>query len=578
MQSVDVTTLIAICNDLQTHWVPARVEQVYQCDRYTICLALRTLKKRSWLTICWHPQAARLCIGNPPPRTPDTFTFSDQLRHQLNGFALINLKMISPWERVVNLQFAKRPGDEPIWHLFVEIMGKYSNVILTDSRQQIITVAHQVNASQSTVRTVQTGQKYELPPALTGTFPKVEELQQRWQERVSLIPGELQKQLLNSYRGLSPAVAYSLLQEANLSPQQTTNTLTQKNWDNLYSLWQNWLKILSTANFKPGYTQKGYTVLGWKIIKEVNNIQILVNDYYSSKINQEKFKQLRHQLQQKIKSSLKKLYNKAQNFQQKIQQSSEAEQYRQEGDLLMAHSHLWKPGMLSITLNDFETGKPVKIPLSPEKNAIQNAQLLYKKHQKLRRAKAAVTPLLHEVQEEINYLEQVEDSLQQIDVYNSLEDLQTLEEIKQELIQQNYLASSSQQSANIRQESQPYQHKTPSGFEVWIGRNNRQNDHLTFRTAGDYDLWFHTQETAGSHVLLRLEPGAKPDEADLSCAANWAAYYSRARQSEQVPVVYTEPKYVYKPKGAKPGMVIYKRERVLWGKPHKIPYYLKNQQ
>ncbi len=126
-------------------------------------------------------------------------------------------------------------------------------------------------------------------------------------------------------------------------------------------------------------------------------------------------------------------------------------------------------------------------------------------------------------------------------------------------------------------ESQPYQHKTPSGFELWIGRNNRQNDRLTFRTAGDYDLWFHTQESAGSHVLLRLEPGAKPDEADLNCAANWAAYYSRARQSEQVPVVYTEPKYVYKPKGAKPGMVIYKREKVLWGKPHKIQAYLKNQ-
>ena len=112
---------------------------------------------------------------------------------------------------------------------------------------------------------------------------------------------------------------------------------------------------------------------------------------------------------------------------------------------------------------------------------------------------------------------------------------------------------------------------------MWIGRNNRQNDRLTFRTAGDYDLWFHTQESAGSHVLLRLEPGAKPNEADLNCAADWAAYHSRARQSEQVPVVYTEPKYVYKPKGAKPGMVIYKREKVLWGKPHKIQCYLKNQ-
>ncbi len=577
MQSVDVTTLTAICGDLQSHWLPAKVEQVYQRDTHTIFMALRTLKKRSWLTISWHPQAARLCIGDPPPRIPDTFTFSDQLRHQLNGFALIDLKMISPWERVVDLQFGKRPGDQPVWHLFVEIMGKYSNVILTDNKQQIITVAHQVNANQSTVRTVQTGQAYQLPPALMGTFPKIEEDLKRWQERVSWIPGSLKKQLLNSYRGLSPTVAVYMIEEAGLQPQESTETLTEKNWSQLYQLWQFWLNSLEIKNFEPGYTEQGYTVLGWGISDKTINIQTLINDYYSKEINQEKFKQLKHQLQQKLKSCLKKLYNKANNFKQKMEQSSEADEYRQQGDLLMAHSHLWEPGMNSMTVKDFETEKPIKIPLNPEKNAIQNAQLCYKKHQKLKRAKDAVEPLLKEVQEEINYLEQVEDSLQQIDNYHSREDLQTLQEIKEELIQQNYLPSRSQPTPNSPDESQPYQHITPSGFEVWIGRNNRQNDRLTFRTAGDYDLWFHTQESAGSHVLLRLEPGAVPNDIDLHCAADWAAYYSRARQSEQVPVVYTEPKHVYKPKGAKPGMVIYKRERVLWGKPHKIQSYLKNQ-
>ncbi|MEA5510517.1 NFACT RNA binding domain-containing protein [Crocosphaera sp. UHCC 0190] len=576
MQPVDVTTLTALCYDIQTHWIPARIEQVYQRDRHTIFLALRTLKKRAWLTISWHPQGARLCMGNPPPKTPDTFTFSDQLRHQLNGYALIALEMISPWERVVDLQFSKRPGDPIIWHLFIEIMGKYSNVILTDANQQIVTVAHQVNQNQSSVRTVQTGQRYELPPALTGTLPKLEESQQRWQERVSLVPGELQKQLLNSYRGLSPSVARLMIQEANLELQQSTVILTQENWDKLFVLWQTWLKILDRKEFKPGYTETGYTVLGWGIIKPETDLQTLINHYYTGQLNQENFKQLRHQLLQKLIALLKKLYLKANTFKQRLNQSAEADKYRKEADLVMAHLHQWEPGMKSIILNDFETGEPVKIFLNPEKNGVQNAQYLYKQHQKLKRAKTAVEPLLEEVKSEINYLEQVEASLHQLDKYQSSEDLQTLEEIRDELIQQNYLTSA-QRSPNITDESQPYQHKTPSGFEVWIGRNNRQNDRLTFRTAGDYDLWFHTQESAGSHVLLRLEPGAKPDEADLHCAADWAAYYSRARQSEQVPVVYTEPKYVYKPKGAKPGMVIYKRERVLWGKPHKIQLYLKNQ-
>lgn len=168
-------------------------------------------------------------------------------------------------------------------------------------------------------------------------------------------------------------------------------------------------------------------------------------------------------------------------------------------------------------------------------------------------------------------MEQVEASLNQIERYNHPEDLQTLEEIREELIEENYLSDPQQRTSPSKDEFHPYRYSTPSGFEVWIGRNNRQNDQLTFKVATDYDIWFHTQEIAGSHVLLRLEPGSVPDEADLQTAANWAAYYSRARQSEQVAVVYTEPKYVYKPKGAKPGMVVYKREKILWGYPHNLP-------
>jgi len=229
--------------------------------------------------------------------------------------------------------------------------------------------------------------------------------------------------------------------------------------------------------------------------------------------------------------------------------------------------------MKAIALEDFETVEPINIPLNPEKNGLQNAQFLYKQHQKLKRAKNAVEPLLQEVVAEIGYLEQVEESLDRLESYTHPEDLQTLEEIREELIQQNYLEASQQRLRNLDDESKPYRYRTPAGFELWIGRNNRQNDRLTFRMAGDYDIWLHTQEIAGSHVLLRLEPGTVADEEDLQFAANWAAYFSRARGSEQVPVVYTKPKNVYKPKGAKPGMVVYKHEKILWGYPDKIKTY-----
>lgn len=570
MQPVDYTTLMASCEELNRDWIPSRIEQIYQRDRFTICLALRTLKAKPWLTICWHPEAARINIGDPPPRVKDTFTFSDQLRHQLNGLALTGIKAIAPWERVLDLQFAQRPGEPALWHLYVEIMGKYSNVILTDGSQQIITPARQISTAQSSVRPIQTGQLYEVPPALTGTTPKLEEPFARWQERVSLVPGQLKRQLLKSYRGLSPKIAVEIAIAAGLSPQQKIDTLQPEQWQELFSYWQKWLMILEQKQFDPGWLDSGYTVLGWKKTESVAQVQTLLNRYYTDEINRQQFKQLHHQLNQKLTNLLRKLNVKANTFRQRLEQSADAESYRHQGDLLMAHLHELQPGMRSITLKDFETSKPVKIKLNPEKNPAQNAQAVYKQSQKLKRAKDAVVPLLAEVDAEINYLSQVQTSLNQLQNQKqtgSTEDLQALAEIKAELIQQGYLVAERQESNKVDRDSQPYRYTAPSGYEIWVGRNNRQNDILTFRTAVEYDLWFHTQEIPGSHILLRLDPGAIPSEADLQFTADLAAYYSQARESEQVPVIYTEPKHVYKPKGAKPGMVIYKQETVIWGKP-----------
>jgi predicted ribosome quality control (RQC) complex YloA/Tae2 family protein len=569
MQPVDFTTLTATCSELRANWLPSRTEQVYQRDRYTIAIALRTLKQRDWLQISWHPQAAHICIGDPPPRSPDTFTFSQQLIHQLGGLALVAIEAIAPWERVIDLQFARRPGESALYHVYAEIMGKYSNVILTDASNIIITAAHQVSQQQSSVRPIQTGQPYETPPKLTGTVPSLSESQERWQERVSLVPGAIKRQLLRSYSGLSAALLELMLLEANIAPETSTDTLNSKDWQRLFQRWQEWLQALDSKKFQPAWTKDGYTVMGWGGVEKVKDIQELLNRYYSHQIDQQLFSQLRHQLSQKLNNILAKLRHKAQTFKTRLQQSDQADEYRQKADLLMAYLQNWEPGMKEIILADFDTNLPVAIALLPDKNAVQNAQSLYKQHQKLKRARAAVEPLLLEVQTEIEYLEQVEAAIAQIDTYQTAEDLRALEEIREELIGQKYLEDPEyrSRSANEAPSNNFHRYLTPSGFEVLIGRNNRQNDQLTFRVAGDYDLWFHAQEIPGSHLLLRLEPGAVAEAADLQFVANLAAYYSRARQSDQVPVVYTQLKHVYKPKGAKPGIAIYKQESILWGKP-----------
>lgn len=583
MQPVDFTTLTAACSELRAQWLPARLEQVYQRDRFTVSLALRTMKGRGWIDLSWHPVAARICVGDPPPRIPDTFTFSEQLRHQLSGLALVSIAPVSSWERVIDLQFAKRPGESALWHLYAEIMGKYSNVILTAQDNLVVTCAHQVSAKQSTVRPIQTGQPYEMPPSLTDAVPSLSESQNRWQSRISLVPGQLHRNLLKNYRGLSKALIFSMIRSASLDPEQSTDSLNPDQWQQLFQRWLYWLQCLENSKFHPSFTPQGYTVIDWPTPENVgavscppsdssiSSVQELLNSYYTGQINQEVFAQLRHQLTQKLNNVLAKLRLKANTFKERLQQSADADTHKSQADLLMANLQYWEPGMKSISLPDFETEKPVIIPLNPEKNAVQNAQAIYKKHQKLKRARIAVEPLLAAVQEEIDYLEQVEVALSVLETYRNTQDLQTLAEIREELIQQKYLDVPDYRSTDKNAAIEFHRYQTPSGFELLIGRNNRQNDQLTFRTANDYDLWFHTLEIPGSHALLRLKPGTVAEETDLQFAADMTAYYSRARHSEQVPVVYTEPKYVYKPKGAKPGMVVYKQERIVWGRPQQAP-------
>ncbi|EDX85158.1 Fibronectin-binding protein A domain protein [Synechococcus sp. PCC 7335] len=585
MQPVDYTTLSAARAGLRAHWLPARCEQVYQRDQYTLFIALRTIEEKGWLAISWHPQAARIHMASPPPRQPDTFTFSQQLKHQLGGLALTQINVLSPWERVLDLQFAQRPDEPALWHLYVEIMGKYSNVILTTADKLIVTAAHQVSEQRSSVRPIQTGRPYVHPPRIRGKLPSLAEGFEDWRDRISLIPGKLKKMLVKASSGVSSSVATQLIWSADLSVDIRTSELTEDNWQRLFKAWQHWLSCLSTETFAAATIETGgYTVLSDLLVNSdqvvlypVQNEQTLLEDYYRYQFNQEAFRRLHHQLSQTLRHRQAKLKQKANTFTARLQQSDQAEAYRRQADLLMAHLSKWQVGMSEIELRDFDSDQPVVISLNPEKNAVQNAQALYKKHQKLKRSRIAIMPLLAEVKAEIDYLNQVEDSLLQVPAYQSEADLKALEETYLELIAQGYLRDTSGRSPSTQAAQAKSRHRedivdfrrytVPQGLEILIGRNNSQNEQLTFKQASDYDLWFHAQEIPGSHVLLRLNAGEVPTDETLQLAASFAAYYSRARQSDQVPVVYTEPKNVYKPKGALPGMVIYKHEQVLWGQP-----------
>jgi predicted ribosome quality control (RQC) complex YloA/Tae2 family protein len=587
MQPADLTTLVALSHELNEVCVPARLEQVHQSDRHTIHLQLRTLDKKLWLLLCWHPQAARLHLCAPPPKNPDTFTFSQQILHQVAGFALVSVNLTSQWERVIDLQFAKRPDDEVQWHLYLEAMGKYSNAILVNANGEIVTAAHQVSSKQSRVRPIQTGDRYELPPALLEAIPNLSESFDSWRDRLILIPKEIKRNLLSNYRGVSSSLVRSLLAIADLDGDKNVAALTFTEWEALYRAWQIWLTCIDKKQFFPHLEGKGYALIAPQnlVSEKKGDKPLSVNDfcdrYYSQQTGQIAFQQLHQQISQSIQNQLAKLTIKENEFLDRLKLSTLADDFKNKADLLMAHLQKWKIGMKAIALTDFHSGDSISIPLDPTMNAVQNAQSFYRKHQKQKRAAIAIAPLLASVQQEIAYLEQVSTAVSLLE-QSELSDLQ---EIRAELAQQGYLkvtAEYAPRTKNISKNNNKGGHKnkgkqdeipnchrftTPNGFEIWVGRNNYQNDLISFRIAGEYDLWLHAQEISGSHVLLRLPAGAIADDQDLQIAANYAAYYSRARQSDQVPVVCTTPKYVFKPKGAKPGMVVYTHEKIIWGQP-----------
>lgn len=570
MQPFDLTTLIAVRHALCQRVLPARLEVLQQSDLWTLHLGLRTLRSWEWVTLSWHPRAARAHGCAPVPKEPDPFQFSQQI-HKIRGLALIDIVQTDPWERVLDWQFASRPGEAPRWHLYLEITGKYSNIALVSDRNEIVACGHGVSEKQSSVRPVQPGLAYQPPPPLQQAVPKLDETFASWQERLNWPPTPMGKHVLRSYRGLSRVLTEAMLHQAEIAPSTLNADLSHAQWQVLWQRWQEWLHRLSDRDFLPGRTKDGYSVLGWDIDRPTNDLDTLLDEYYGRELDIEQFGRDRHRLSQKLQSLLRKLYQRRQQFEQQMAQSDRAETTKQAADLLMAHLHEWQPGMSEIELPDFDTGKPVKIALDAEKNAIINAQRYYKKHGKFKRARQAVRPLWEAVNREIHYLEQVEDAIADLDEYRTAADLQTLQDIERELIQQKYVSASDRliRPAAEAAETQVRRFRSASNRDIWVGRNNRQNDWLTFRAATANDWWLHAQEIPGSHALLRLEPGDVADDEDFQLAADLAAHFSRGRHSDRVPVVCTRPKHVRKPKGAPPGMAIYVNERVIWAQPER---------
>ncbi|KAH8959740.1 hypothetical protein BDL97_06G093100 [Sphagnum fallax] len=574
VQAMDYTTIKAACTELSSSWVPAKIEKIVQSDRFTLGMAIRTMEHSSWLKICWNPACAHISVGDTlsgnDSSVSDNFSFGEQLRYLLRGLAILEVKVPEEWERVVELTLGVRPSEPPSKHIFIEIMGRYSNVFLTNADMGVLACAFQVGAKMTSVRMVQVGGKYQMPPAAQGSPPSNFTGMLEWR---SIVCATLEEKLIDSlvqaFQGVGPGLATELMAQAGLDANSVVSKMPEDGWVSLHKAWLDWLTTLREWTFAPGTVRSNgsYSVLGGDspyILSSERDMHIgtcsvlaMLDDYYTGIHEGEKFQQLRQQLVAKVGAAAKKAQAKVKLYEDQIKASNGYAAISYTADLLMANLHISQPGASSVQLPDFETGEPVTVALDPLQTALTTAQKLYKRSQKLRRSEKAVAPLLANANEELSYLRQVEVSLQQLEEYGSPLDLKSLQEVRDELIEGGYLKvpvsgcppptnkqKKKKQSAPENLTGNMRHFTSPSGFEVLVGRNNRQNDVLTNRVATDYDLWFHARNIPGCHVtyislsfpdssfieqllLLRVPPGQVPSDADLQFSADLAAYFSK---------------------------------------------------
>ncbi|MDP4682789.1 MAG: NFACT family protein [Cyanobium sp. MAG_137] len=544
---MDVTTLRAVLAEWRPLLLPSRFEKAQQASPQALQIGLRSLSGNHWLELSWQAEAARLHTIPPPPRQGDGSTLAQQLQHGLKGLALIEIQQ-QGWERVVELGFARRPGEPVLRWLVVELMGRHSNLLLLDADRQVVALARQVKPQQSRLRPIGTGDPYQPPPPLAGEPPRLEESFASWQRRLRLVPLPLQQALRDAYQGISPALVRQLLPCG--WGELAVDSISPEQWQQLWQGWRQWLEAVQLGRFSWQLEPAGYRCwAGSSGHTPAANPTLAINQglaaYFSEQLGAQVLAQQRQQLQHRLQATVERESRQASEQQALLDAVPEGEALQRRADALLSQ-------------------------LQPSRQCIEEAQKLYKTARKRRRSVAAITPRLELHRQRLASLEA---SLTYLEQADSLEQVSSLAaELEALLAERGQRKSAggrqSRRAGAIEGVPQPLELHTPSGLPIQIGRNHRQNEWIAFRQARRGDLWFHAQELAGSHVVLKSSERLASD-ADLQAAADLAAHYSRGRGNRRVPVVMVPTEELQRIPGAAPGTVRHRGGSVLWGEPQR---------
>ena len=569
-----------LCDELKTLLVGGRIDKIFQPEKDELILSIRGLNSNFSLFISIDasmPYFTLLKDKKENPQAPPMFCML--MRKHLIGGRIHSIEQMG-FERTVILEIESKNdfGEFEMKKLVIEIMGKHSNIVLTREDYTIIDSIKRVTPEMSRVRTILPGLGFTFIPTdkIDFSLPNADVIEAL---RARAGMQKLHKGLYDSIQGFSPVISKWICKNLNLDPGTLISELVPEDYARLSTLFDTIkspysAKSLSESeNVPKGYIYSdsenvakmvyfmpdmtpGLTFLPYPLLSEA------VDRFYARSNRENKMHQRTNYLKKTLAQRVERYTTKLAKQELERIEAENADASRIIGDLIIANNYLITKGMNRIEVLDYTMDPPAMrtIELDTRLEPIENAQIHFKKYNKLKKALLELNQHIAETKEDVDYLESVLTHL------NNSEDSKIVEEIRDELVSQGYIKGRiAKKGHKVAKQTFRTYHST-DGHEILVGKSSLQNDHLTTKLASNKDIWLHTKDIPGSHVIIRTG-GEMPTEQTLYEAAMIAAFYSKAKDSSNVPVDYTLVKNVSKPSGAKPGMVIYVGNKTLFVTP-----------
>ena len=567
--SMDGLSLYSAMNELNKRLAGDKIDKIQQTDKEELLLMVRSLGQTYRLLINASAADNRVQLTELKKQAPsEAPMFCMLLRKRIAGGKIVRFEQ-ERLDRVlkISIETYNDLGDLSVFALYCELMGKHSNIILVNEKGVIVDAIKHVGLGMSSVRFVMPGLEYSAPPAQDKQDPSKASADD-FSMAMCMVGTSIAKALINAFFGLSPAVAAQLV--ARYTDKTECTQLSEAEREELAERLAAFYADMAQGKEKAsavlnalGETEAVYPfAIAGGGIKLYDSIGEALDSLYINSDRREWAKRHGASARKVLQNNIERCEKKLALYADALNRGEQMEKCRLYGELLTANLHSLKSGTDTAAVDNYyaDPVERIAIPLDRQLTPGENAQRYYKKYQKLKAARDMAIVQREQTLSELNYLEGQLDNLTKCTAENELSEL--IEELKD----QGYIKRDKGGKKKMKlAASKPMHFVSSTGADIYVGKNNRQNDELTLRFASPNDIWMHTKNIPGSHVIVK--GASEQDTATMTEAALLAAYYSRARGSENVAVDYTPRKYVKKPAGAKPGMVIYTTNKTAYVTP-----------